>query len=89
MLSPDVMPQTWQRQSWVRNPVLRWALWLGVYLLSALTSMEINWSRLMEGIPRGYAFALAFFPPDFLSRADSILSGIFESIWMTVTSISP
>jgi phosphonate transport system permease protein len=88
MLTPNVVQQTWQRQSWVRNPVLRWGLWLGlgVYLLLALTSMEINWSRTMEGIPRGYAFALSFVPPDFLSRSDSILSGIFESIWMTVTS---
>jgi len=87
-LTPDVVQQRWQRESWVRNPVLRWALWLGLglYVLLAFASMEINWLRVIEGIPRGYSFALAFFPPDFLSRSDSIFSGILESIWMTVTS---
>lgn len=88
MLTARVGQQSWQRRSMVRNPVLRWVLWLGsaLYLVLAITSMEINWTRVLEGIPRGYQFAIAFFPPDFMSRSDSILAGIFESVWMTVTS---
>jgi len=88
MLSPGVVTQKWQRPSWVRNPALRWALWLGsaLYLVLAVASMEINWPRVMDGIPRGYTFVGAFFPPDFLSRSDSIVAGILESLWMTVTS---
>ena len=35
---------------------------------------------------RSKRFILAFFPPDFVSRWDSIVDGILESIWMAVTS---
>ena len=39
-----------------------------------------------EGLPRATDFVAAFFPPDFVSRWDSIVEGIYESLWMTVTS---
>jgi phosphonate transport system permease protein len=57
-----------------------------LYLALALGSMDINWARVVEGVPRGAGFFLSFFPPDFMSRSDSIVEGIFESLWMTVTA---
>ena len=80
--------RTWKRPPFIKNPTLRWSLWLGaaVYLTLAFGTMEINWSRVVEGIPRGQRFIAAFFPPDFLSRWEEILDGIYESLWMTVTS---
>ena len=39
-----------------------------------------------EGLPRGINFVAAFFPPDFVTRWDEIADGIYESLWMTVTS---
>jgi phosphonate transport system permease protein len=70
------------------NARLRWGLWVAVtlYLGVALGTMEVNWLRTLEGIPRGQRFLLSFFPPDFLTRFDAILDGIYESVWMTVTS---
>lgn len=67
---------------------MRWGLVLGtaVYLALAFGTMEINWSRVAEGATRGQRFIASFFPPDFTSRLDSILEGIYESLWMTVTS---
>lgn len=79
-------PNTWRKPPFIANPVLRWALWLGVglYLAIAFGTLDVNWSRVAEGIPRGQKFLSAFFPPDFVSRWDSIAEGILESIWMTI-----
>lgn len=78
----------WKPLPLISNPRLRWGLWLGaaVYLSLALSSMDINWSRVLAGLPRGVNFFLSFFPPDFMSRSDAIVDGILESLWMTVTS---
>jgi phosphonate transport system permease protein len=78
----------WKPLPLISNPRLRWGLWLGaaVYLALALGSMDINWSRVLDGLPRGANFFLSFFPPDFISRSDAIVDGILESLWMAVTS---
>ncbi len=78
----------WQKPPLIKSPLLRWALWLGagIYLALAFGTMDVNWSRAAEGIPRGARFISGFFPPDFISSWDEILAGLNESIWMTVTS---
>lgn len=80
--------RSWKRPPFIKSPLLRWGLWLGVaiYLALALGTMEINWARAAEGVIRSRRFVMAFFPPDFISRWDSIQEGILESIWMAVTS---
>jgi phosphonate transport system permease protein len=85
------MPESghrWKKPPFIRSPLLRWALWVGVgiYLALAFGTLDINWSRVADGIPRGARFLSGFFPPDFVSSWDEILSGLNESIWMTVTS---
>ncbi|MEO0619787.1 MAG: phosphonate ABC transporter, permease protein PhnE [Pseudomonadota bacterium] len=79
-------PTSWRKPPFITNPLLRWTLWVGagIYLAIALGTLEVNWSRVAEGIPRGQKFIAAFFPPDFISRWDSIIDGILESIWMTI-----
>ena len=80
--------RTWSKPPIIHSPLLRWSLivLVAVYLAVAIGSMEINWTRVAEGITRGERFLSGFFPPDFISRWDSILDGILESLWMTVTS---
>lgn len=80
--------RTWRRPPFIENSGLRWLLWLGagIYVALALGSIDVNWARIADGVPRGQRFVAAFFPPDFTSRAGDILDGIFESLWMTVTS---
>ncbi len=87
-MSATSATRTWKRPALISNPKWRWAIWIGagVYLAFAFGTLEINWARLQEGLPRGQRFLASFFPPDFGSRADSILDGILESLWMTVTS---
>lgn len=81
-------PRRWTPPQRMANARLRWGLWVAVtlYLGVALGTMEVHWLRTLEGIPRGQRFLLSFFPPDFLTRFDAILDGIYESVWMTVTS---
>lgn len=79
---------TWRRPPLIRDPRWRWALWIGlvVYLVLAFASIQVDWSRVMEGLGRGATFISAFFQPDFVSRRDDIVGGILESLTMTVVS---
>ncbi len=78
----------WKKPPLIKSPRLRWLLWLGfgIYLAMAFGTMEVNWTRVADGIPRGARFISGFFPPDFVSSWDEILTGLNESIWMTVTA---
>ncbi len=78
----------WTPPPLIENARLRWALWMGalLYLALAFGTLDINWTRVYEGIPRGQKFVMSFLPPDFISRFDSIVEGITESLWMTVVS---
>jgi len=80
--------RTWRKPPFIADARLRWALWLGaaVYLAAALGTLDVNWNRVAEGVPRLVRFLAAFFPPDFASRWGDIQDGILESLWMTVTS---
>src|SRR5581483_6158107 len=71
------------KRAWLRRAL---AVGAATYLLLAVGSLEVNWARVLEGLPRGAAFATAFFPPDFTSRWGDIVEGIGESIWMTVVA---
>lgn len=72
----------------IKSPLLRWMLWLGVgiYLAVAFGTLDVNWGRVIEGMPRGARFIAGFFPPNFITNLDEILKGLNESLWMTVTS---
>ncbi|NQV83880.1 MAG: phosphonate ABC transporter, permease protein PhnE [Rhodospirillales bacterium] len=80
--------RTWKRPPFIKQPLLRWGLVVGgaVYLSLALGTMEVNWGRVADGLPRAQRFIASFMPPDFVSKADDIANGIYESLWMTVVS---
>lgn len=82
------LPRIWTKPPFIRNRYIRWllAILVALYLALALGTMEINWTRVADGIPRGQRFLSGFFPPDFFSRWDEIYDGLSESIWMTITS---
>src|SRR3546814_18698148 len=72
----------------IRDARLLWSRvhCVALYLAIAFGTLDINWTRVAEGLPRAEAFLGAFFPPDFVTRWDAIAEGIYESLWMTVTS---
>ncbi len=79
---------------WRRPPVLiksrrtRWLVYGGllVYLVLAISTVEVNWLRVYEGLDRGWRFLQGFLAPDFVSRWKDISQGLVESLTMTVTS---
>ena len=78
----------WKKPPFVQRTWLRWLLILGfiAYLIAAFMTIEVNWSRVYEGLERGKQFVLAFTNPDFASRSGDIWEGMLESIIMTVAS---
>lgn len=78
----------WRKPHFIANPVLRWGLILGaaVYLVLSIGSIDVNWSRVAEGMSRGWAFVTSFFNPDFVSRGGDIWDGILESVIITIAS---
>jgi phosphonate transport system permease protein len=83
-----VAARRWAPPPLIANPWLRHGLQAGaaLYLLLALGSLEVNWTRIVEGLDRGWQFLKAFAPPDFVSRRGEIVEGLAESLVMTVTS---
>ncbi|WP_420406127.1 phosphonate ABC transporter, permease protein PhnE [Nisaea sp.] len=81
-------PRTWSRPPFVKRAWLRWTLYLGalVYLVASVGSVEVNWTRVWEGLDRGLRFVEGFLVPDFTSRWEDILIGMEESLTMTVAS---
>ena len=81
-------------RTWRRPPVLikdrkwRWGIYafLLVYLVLAVGSVEVNWTRVLEGLDRGWRFMQGFLVPDFTSRWRDISQGLVESLTMTLTS---
>ncbi|WP_108485376.1 phosphonate ABC transporter, permease protein PhnE [Oceaniglobus ichthyenteri] len=78
----------WKKPPFVRRAWLRWTLIVGfvAYLVAAYLTIDINWTRVYEGLERGKQFVLAFTSPDFTTRSGDIYAGMVESIVMTVTS---
>lgn len=78
----------WKKPPFVQNPLLRWGLLAGfiAYLIAAYMTIDVNWTRVYEGLERGKQFVLAFTSPDFTSRSGDIYDGMLESIIMTVAA---
>ncbi|MFK7962407.1 MAG: phosphonate ABC transporter, permease protein PhnE [Burkholderiaceae bacterium] len=80
---------TWRRPH-TMIPDRRWRIGLGlaalIYLIAAISSVDVNWVRVYEGLERGARFIGGFFPPDFTTRWSDISAGLIESLTMTVTS---
>lgn len=87
-LAATSYPDRWRRPPFIARPWLRVVLYGGalLYLVVAVGSVEVNWTRLAEGISRGARLLTGFMSPDFASRWGDIVLGMRESLTMTVTS---
>ena len=82
-------PTTWRRPpQLIRDPVWRRAIQVAavVYVVLAVGTLEVNWTRVWEGLDRGWRFVEGFLTPDFTSRWRDISEGLVESLTMTVTA---
>jgi phosphonate transport system permease protein len=89
-VAPGLQPvaSIWRRPRLIPDARIRWALLLGalVYLVLALASVEVNWTRLSEGFGRAMRLFSGFLSPDFTSRWSDIAAGLVESLTMTITA---
>jgi phosphonate transport system permease protein len=83
-----ILPRRWKKPPFIQRVWLRWVLGISAaaYLALALGTIDVNWTRVFEGLPRGVKFFAAFFPPNFTGRWSEIVEGLSESIWMTVVA---
>lgn len=94
MLVPEAAALSSYPGSFKRPPVfiqrawLRWTLWLlaAIWFYLAISTLDVNWTRVAEGMERGWRFIQGFLVPDFTSRWKDIYSGLVESLTMTLTS---
>ena len=79
---------SWKKPHFIKSSLLRYLIYLGAitYFFLAIYTMDVNWTRVAEGIPRGADMISKFFPPDLSDSRGVILDGILESIWMAVIS---
>ncbi len=78
----------WSPPPFIKNPLLRWSLLLGLilYLFLSIGSLDVNWHRIYVGLDRGAKFVYGFMNPNFAGRWTDISEGMIESLVMTVTS---
>lgn len=78
----------WKPLPLVRCQHRRWIINGGVllYIVLAWLSIDVNWSRVAQGMERGGAFVASFLRPDFTSRSGEILTGLQESLTMTLAA---
>ncbi len=86
-MSTAARPLEWRRIRTIENPRLRQALAVLAlaYLAWSTASLEVNWARVAEGIPRAVNMLLRMFPPDF-SRWGLLFRGTLESVQMAVAA---
>ncbi|RJE87245.1 phosphonate ABC transporter, permease protein PhnE [Paracoccus onubensis] len=88
-MTTQAYPTTWRRPPQIiKNHHWRLALQVGilVYLVLAVSTVDVNWARVYEGLERGQRFIMGFLQPDFTSRWKDISQGLVESLTMTLTS---
>lgn len=71
------------RRAWLRRTL--WILAL-IWFVLAVSTIEVNWVRVAEGMERGWRFIKGFLTPDFTTRWKDISNGLIESLTMTMTS---
>lgn len=82
--SPAVK-RTWRRPPAIANAYLRYGLYavVAAYLVWALSSLQLSWERIAQGIPRAATIFGRAFPPDF-SRRGLMVDGFVESIQIAI-----
>jgi phosphonate transport system permease protein len=89
----DALPGPHSARAWHRPRLIEaeWARWLTAivlvtYLVLAICSIDVNWTRVSEGLVRAARLFSGFLTPDFTSRWSEIQQGMVESLTMTVTA---
>ncbi len=82
------LARRWKPPRLIESAWARWAVVLGIvgYLVVAFASIEVNWARVFDGLPRAARLFGGFLTPNFTERWSDIQQGMIESLTMTVTA---
>jgi len=77
----------WQRIRLIENPMIRNGLVLLalVYFFISFSSLDIEWTRVANGLPRALKMITRMLPPDF-SRWSLLTRGVLESVQMALAA---
>jgi len=76
-------PKTWKPPGLITNPLMRQGVTALIvfYILWSVGSLEIDWTRVSDGLPRAVKMFSRMIPPDF-SRWELLVKGLIESVQM-------
>ncbi len=79
---------SWKAPRLIEQSWLRWLTTVAVlgYLLLAIGTIDVNWTRASEGLIRAARLFEGFLSPNFTARWSDIEQGLIESLTMTVTA---
>ena len=78
----------WRPPPRIQSGPLRAVLWVsvGLYLLAAALTVEVDMARVMEGLSRASDLFGGWLHPDFVTRWTDIRAGLLESLAMTAVA---
>ncbi len=85
--SVEAQDRSWSRIRMIESPNVRMVLiCLGIaYLVWSLATLDLNWLRISNGIPRAANMFSRMVPPDF-SRITLLTKGLLESVQMALAA---
>ena len=80
-------PVRWRPPKLIANPVYRHGLTVMViaYLVWSVGTLEVDWSRILQGVGRAGDIFARMFPPDF-ARWQLLVRGVTESVQMALAA---
>ncbi len=77
----------WHRIRLIENPLLRNGLMMlaVAYIFWSVSSLEIEWARVANGLPRAVRMITRMLPPDF-GRWQLLIRGVLESVQMALAA---
>lgn len=80
-------PPQWRRIRMIENPILRYGLIAGaiVYFIWSTGTLEMDWHRFSNGVPRAMNMFARMVPSDF-SRWQLLTRGLLESVQMALAA---
>lgn len=76
-------PTSWNPPTFFSNRFIRYGVWVAAagYLIFSYLTLDADWGRTMQGIPRAVDIFQRMIPPDF-SRWSLLIRGVLESVQM-------
>lgn len=77
----------WHRIRMIENPAIRHGAFLltVIYLFFSFSTLNIEWTRMAQGLPRALNMLTRMIPPDF-SRWELLIKGLLESVQMALAA---